>query len=172
MSAPDCLVFERWGDWASAIRRQWVRSGSSDAVALGKSGAVVNSAKATVGFPSQGRVIEIREWDGLREALEKAPASLVCVATSMIGVRLWLTRWPLIQLNFPMARGVALANHEDRAEEALWRDSGMVEVIRGRDDVGCLMPLFARQLARYPAPATSWRASMMQRLPWGADDSD
>jgi hypothetical protein len=172
MTAPDCLVFERWGDWASAIRRQWIRSDRSDVKASRPLAVAVDSAKPTVGLPSRGRIVEIRDWDGLRTALEKAPASLVCVATSMIGVRLWLTRWPLIQLDFPMARGVALANHEDRAEEALWRDSGMVEVIRGRDDVGCLTTMFARQFARYPSPPTSWRNSLIQRLPWGVDDSD
>ncbi|MFM7073049.1 MAG: hypothetical protein ACKO38_14770, partial [Planctomycetota bacterium] len=170
MSTPNCLVFERWGDWASAIRRQWIRSGRCDAVATGESASRVNSAKAAVGLPSPGRIVEIREWDGLRGALEKAPASLVCVATSTIGARLWLTRWPLIQLDFPMARGVALAASEDRSEEALWRDAGMVEVIRGRDDVGCVTILFARQFARYPAPASSWRTSVMRRLPWGLDD--
>jgi len=119
-----------------------------------------------------GRIVEIREWDGLRSALERSPSSLVCVDVSAVAVTLWLDRWPLLASDFPKARVVALASREDRLEESIWRDAGVIEVIRGHDDIVCLATLHARQAARYPAPAASWRATMFERLPWPEENKD
>lgn len=188
MSAPDCLVFERRGDWAAAIRRNGlypagigsdsrmhrskiVADGAADRPASGGTVAAV-AARFDGARMAAGRIVEIREWDGLRSALEISPSSIVCVDVLTVSVTLWLARWPLMASDFPTARVVALASREDRAEEAIWRDAGVIEVIRGRDDIGCLGALHARQLTRYPAPAASWRAKMLERLPWPEANTD
>jgi hypothetical protein len=144
-----CLVYERQCEWAAAIRRQW-----------------------TVYADESAKIVELREWEGVGQALRQSPRSLVCFATGTMRLARWLSLWPTLQSDFPLARAVALASREDRMEESAWRDAGVIEVIRGRGDLACLMTLLARQQSRYPAPTLSWQSAIRQRLPWDSGNDD
>ena len=182
MPVTDCLVFEQWGEWATALRQLWTRSASvgpsaeSRPVDRGSSLPHTTKLLATANREwtstqtGNGRVIEIRDWEGLREALVSSPTSLVCLDTPFISPAQWLTRWPAIEESFPLTRTVVLSRFEDRAMETAFRDAGVIEVIRGRGDLACLAVLFSRQRARYPEPPVTWRSAIEQRLPWGAEN--
>jgi len=144
MPTTNCLVYEQRGEWAAALRQR------------------VPPAMGGI------RVVEIREWDGLLAALRDAPTSIIAVDAAYIRPTSWMARWPAIVECFPLARAMVLAQHHDLAAEAALRDVGIVEVIRGRGDLDCMVALLARQRARYPEGPVSWRSTILRRLPWGS----
>lgn len=141
MPAGRCLVCERTGDWATALRS-----------ALG--------SNAT-------RIVETRSWSDLVVELQDAPASVVCLESAGTPPDELVRRLGRLHRDFPLARAIVLADPATIDGEPAWRDVGVVEVARTRRDLRAAARIVERHCGSLADRDDSFRAGLWRRLPWG-----
>lgn len=144
MSSGRCLVFERTGAWAMALRRELADTGT--------------------------RLVETRTWDQFIAELAAAPASVACLESVGLRPDEWVRRLARLHDDFPFSRVVMFAEGGACEDELVWRDLGVVEVVRSRRDLAATC-LIVRRHVRSAAADESMRARLFRRLPW-ADASE
>ncbi|MFO0817534.1 MAG: hypothetical protein U1A77_06310 [Pirellulales bacterium] len=144
MAMGRCLVFERSGYWATALRR------------------VLPDKSA--------RLVEIRSWDQLIVELTEAPASVICMEALGIRPDEIMRRLAYLHDEAPFTRVVMLADDlltgDDLNEyEPIWRDLGVVEVARSRHDLKAASRIVQRHIPEM-SEEEPLRARLLRLLPW------
>jgi hypothetical protein len=144
MAMGRCLVFERSGLWATALRRV---------------------------LPDKSpRLVEIRSWDQLIVELKESPASVIWMEALGIRPDEVMRRLAYLHDEAPFARVVMLADGELNGDELneyepIWRDLGVVEVARSRHDLEAASRIVQRHIPEM-SEDEPLRARLLRLLPW------
>lgn len=140
MAVRRCLVCERSGMWASALRALWPPNGS--------------------------RLVETRSWSDLLEALVEAPESCVCLEATGTAPDEVVRRLALLQRDFPAARAIILAISPSVECETLWRECGAIDCASSPRDLSSATRLAVRHCWRGTERESTLRDELWRRIPW------
>ena len=140
MAVRRCLICERSGIWATALRALWP--------------------------PNGPRIVETRSWSDLLQALVEAPESLVCLEATEATPDEVVRRLALLHRDFPDARAIVLAIAPAVECETLWRECGAIEVASSPRDLTAATRLAARHCWRGTEREQTLRDELWRRIPW------
>lgn len=99
----------------------------------------------------------LTEWPGSLVLIEAAPVNLA-------GILSWLA---VMNHRWPLARAAAAVDERLAAHRDVLREAGAVDVVWSIFELGSILRLADRQLARAPERAEQPTESIWARLPWG-----
>ncbi|MBM4088470.1 MAG: hypothetical protein FJ276_03435 [Planctomycetes bacterium] len=115
------------------------------------------------------RLLETRSLDACWREVAANPGSFVvveCLETNLEQVARWLKR---LSARFPGARAAVVSERGLQPCEWLLREAGAVHVAFSTRETGPLVRILRRHMAAMPAPDTSLRQQLWDRLPWGGE---
>ena len=143
-----CLIlYERAGSWAGLFRNSLSRlAGQSRGVA----------------------VRETRSIPECRDALKRAPTSVVGVELSGSNIDVALEFVAEAASRFPAAAVFVLAGHEQRAYGGLARELGAIDFVASPRSIRLQAEWIHRRLAQTPSSAMSVTDRIWAELPWSS----
>jgi hypothetical protein len=139
MGRSSLIMCERRGTWAVAVRRH---------------------------LPLELRLRETRSAADCLAELAAAPASLVALELTRARPEVALSLVREIDLAFPLARSVVMADRGLESWEWLVREAGAVHFTTSPRDAAALARLASRHAARAPVPKLSFAALIWESLHW------
>ncbi len=140
MTVRRCLICERTGLWANALRSGWPADGP--------------------------RIVETRSWSDLLRELTEAPESAVCLEVAGVAPDEFARRLTTLHRDFPAARALVLSDEVTAGWEWLWRDCGAIEVARSPRDTAAATRIATRHCRRGASEDRTLREQLWRRLPW------